>query len=310
MSVKSAHPSPRHSGALRHRLILAMLIVLGLGTASAVQACDLALTRTPSIVVINYNPFAIGSSSGALDLGIKNKGDAVCDLRLSFIDESGAQATSLALGGVGVQFRPRESSGLRATEVEPAIFSFTLAGQASADAQLDAAVIVDAVPEAGTYTADLKLIVLDSDGKPLLPPIPVRIQLVSTPRAQLGLAGAAGAFGSNSSVEVIDFGDAVTGATRRIFVQVRANAPSTLEIRSENRGVMRRVGDVETPSNVPYAVELQGEPIDLSGPWTTDIDPPRTLAGASLPMLLTLGTVSGQMAGKYQDVLTIDISPH
>lgn len=284
-----------------------------LGVASGVQACDLELTRTPGTVLIDYNPFAVGPSAGALDLGLKNQGDTDCELRLSFTDDGGVQATSLALGGVGVQFRPRESSGLRASDVEPGVFRFSLTAKASADAQLDTAIVVDAVPEAGTYVADLKLLIQDSEGKPLLPPVPVRVQLVSTPRAQLslaGAAGAAGAFGSSSSVEVVDFGDAVTGATRRIFVQVRANAPSTLAISSEHRGVMRRVGDVETASNVPYTIELKGEPVDLSAPWTQAIDPPRTLAGASLPMLFTLGTVSGQMAGKYQDILTIDISPH
>ena len=268
------------------------------------------MTRTPSAVVIDYNPFAVGPSAGALDLGLKNQGDAECDLRLSFIDEAGVPAASLALGGVGVQFRPRESSGRRTSELEPGVFRYTLSGQASGDAQLDTAIVVDAVPDAGTYAADLKLLIQDGEGKLLVPPLPVRVQLVSTPRAQLNLAGAAGAFGSGSSVEVVDFGDAVTGATRRIFVQVRANAPSTLSISSEHRGVMRRLGDVETPSNVPYTVELQGDPVDLSAPWTKAIDPPRTLAGASLPMLFTLGAVSGQMAGKYQDVLTIDISPH
>lgn len=310
MSAKSARPNRWNNHKRRHLFSWLFTGGLAFGLTTGAQACDLALTRTPSAVVIDYNPFAVGPSAGALDLGLKNQGDAECDLRLSFIDEAGVPAASLALGGVGVQFRPRESSGLRTSELEPGVFRYTLSGQASGDAQLDTAIVVDAVPDAGTYAADLKLLIQDEEGKLLVPPLPVRVQLVSTPRAQLNLAGAAGAFGSGSSVEVVDFGDAVTGATRRIFVQVRANAPSTLSISSEHRGVMRRLGDVETPSNVPYTVELQGDPVDLSAPWTKAIDPPRTLAGASLPMLFTLGAVSGQMAGKYQDVLTIDISPH
>ena len=171
---------------------------------------------------------------------------------------------------------------------------------------------VEAVPEAGEHAADLQLIVRDTDRNELLPSVPVRVVLVSTPRAQLNLAGAAGAFGSDSSVEVVDFGDAVTGATRRIFVQVRANTPSILTIKSEHRGAMRRVTDdkIATESSVPYAVDLAGEAVDLSALWSKDVDPPRTLAGMSLPMSFTLGAVGSQMAGRYEDILTIDVSPN
>ena len=312
MSAKSARPNPCRDHE-DWRLFLGAgvaALILALGMAPESHACDLALNQGPGTVVIDYNPFAIGPSAGALDLGFTNQGDEQCDLRLSFTDEGGTAVSSLALGGVGVQFRPRESSGLQASDIEPGVFRFTLAGRATAQAQMDAAVVVEAVPEAGTYVGDLRLVVKDPDDKILLAPIPVRVQLVSTPRAQLNVAGAAGAFGSGSSVEVVDFGEAATGAVRRIFLQVRANAPSTLSIVSEHGGVMRRQGDVATESHVPYAVELDAAPVDLSTPWSRPIDPPRTLAGASLPMIFTMGTVRGQMAGRYQDVITIDISPN
>lgn len=63
-------------------------------------------------------------------------------------------------------------------------------------------------------------------------------------------------------MEVVDFGEAASGATRRIFVQVRANAPSTLSIKSE--GGVHRVEEAENATVVPYAVELDGETIDFS----------------------------------------------
>jgi hypothetical protein len=286
------------------------MVVLALGSSPGAKACALVLIQDPGTVIIDYNPFAIGPSAGALSLKLKNQGENDCDLRLSFVHESGGLADNLALGGVGMQFRPRESSGVRASDITPGTFNLLVPKDTTAEAQFDAATVIDVVPEAGTYAADIKLLVQDAEGNPLLPSIPVRVQLVSTPRAQLGLAGAAGAFGSGSSVEVVDFGDAVTGATRNIFVQVRANAPSTLTIKSEHRGTMRRLGDVTTESNLPYAIQLDGEAVDLAAPWARAIDPPRTLAGASLPMLFTLGTVNDQMAGRYQDVVTIDISPN
>jgi len=287
-----------------------LIAALVLAAAPGAQACALALAGDPGTVIIDYNPFASGPSTGALDLKFKNQGGADCDLRLTLTSENGAIADDLSLGGVGIRLRPRELSGLRASDVKPGAFIFLVPKDSTAEAQFDAAITADAVPEAGTYTSDLKLLVEDVDGNTLLPSIPIRVQLVSTPRAQLNLAGAAGVFGSGSSVEVVDFGEAVTGATRNIFVQVRANAPSTLTIKSQHGGIMRRLGDVVTDSTVPYAIELEGAPIDLADTWSRAIDPPRTLAGASLPMLFKLGTVTGQMAGRYQDVVTIDISPN
>ena len=292
--------------------LLAISALMCSGWACQAQTCDMTLLQGPGTVTIDYNPFAIGASSAALNLKLENRASEACDLELSFTDDSGAQRRDLVLGGVGVQFRPRETSGLRVSDLQPGIFYFTVPGRTSAEAQFDVAVVVDAVPEAGEHGADLQLLVRDVDRTELLPAIPVRVVVISTPRAQLNLAGAAGAFGSNSSVEVVDFGDAVTGATRRIFVQMRANTPSTLTIKSEHRGVMRRVADdkIQTDSSVPYGVELDGDPVDLDGIWSRPVDPPRTLAGMSLPMAFTLGAVTGQMAGRYEDVLTLDLSPH
>ena len=53
---------------------------------SAAQACDLVL-ETPESIRIDYNPFAIGPSSGRLDLGLRNGSDTPCDLRLRLVDD-------------------------------------------------------------------------------------------------------------------------------------------------------------------------------------------------------------------------------
>lgn len=287
----------------------AVLAAALLGFASAAEACDLALVQGAQTARIDYNPFAVAPTPGALDVTLENRGETECDLRLSFTDETGIEVTSVVLGGIEVRFRPRESSGVLAADVKKAVFQYLLAPETKGVAQLDAIVARGAVAEAGEYGVDLRLLVRNLDGVELIAPIPVRLLLQSTPRAQLNLAGAAGAFGEGLSVEVVDFGEAVTGATRRIFVQVRANAPSILSIKSEHQGVMHRVEEVENATVVPYAVELDGQSVDLTGLWTKEIDPPRTLAGVSLPMNFILGQINGQMSGRYEDLITIDVYP-
>lgn len=310
MSAKSERAALRPDGAALARIVLALT---ALGTAwlwsGAARACDLALVQGPGPVRIDYNPFAVGSTAAPLDVKLANGGEDVCDLRLSFTDDAGQEATQVVLGGVALQIRPRESSGVTQAPAQPGVFLFTLAAGGASTAQLDAAVLRDAVAEAGEYAADLKLIVKDADGQALLAPIPIRLVLGATPRAQLGLAGAAGVFGSGSSVEVVDFGEAVSGATRQIFVQVRANARSKLTIQSEHRGMLQRTEAVEGAPAIAYGVDLDGQPVDLTALWSRSVDPPRDLQGLSLPMTLTLGDVVGRAAGRYVDLLTIDVSP-
>lgn len=286
-----------------------LLAAAVLSSAASAQTCDLVLTEGPQTVRIEYNPFAIGPSSGALDIGLENRGEAACDVRMSFTDEVGVEVTSVVLGNVGVQFRPREASGVQMADVQTAVFQYQLPPGAKGQAQFDAAVVQGAVADAGEYGVNLRLVMKTADGQTIGSPIPVRLILQATPRAQLNLAGAAGAFGTGSSVEVVDFGEAIAGATRRIFLQVRANTLATVSIASQYGGVMHRVEEAPNAPTLPYAVELDGDEVDLSGLWTKQIDPPRTLAGISIPMSFVLGSVAGAMEGRYADVLTIDISP-
>lgn len=286
-----------------------LLAAAALASSVSAQTCELAARDGPQTVRIEYNPFAIGPSSGALDINLENRGEAACDVRMSFTDDVGVEVTSVVLGNVGVQFRPREASGVQMADVQTAVFQYQLAPGAKGQAQFDAAVVQGAVADAGEYGVNLRLVVKTADGEPIGAPIPVRLILQATPRAQLNLAGAAGAFGTGSSVEVVDFGEAIAGVTRRIFLQVRANTMATVSVSSQHGGVMRRVEEAPDAPALPYTVDLDGDGVDLSTLWTKQIDPPRTLAGISIPMTFILGSVAGAMEGRYADVLTIDISP-
>lgn len=272
-------------------------------------ACDLAV-ETPAAVRIEYNPFAVGASTGPVDILFQNRSDTACELRLLLIDDVGDPLPQVTLGGAIIGFRPREASGLFRRDTEPGAFVLTVPPNSTTRAEMDAVVLHDAVVEAGQHQTDLRLLIRSADGEPAPPPIPLRVILQSAPRAQVNIAGASGAFGSGSSVEVIDFGLAATGATRRAFLQVRANTRSTVAIRSEHHGVMRHLEMGETGSVVAYQLELDGDAVDLTEVWTRSVDPPRTLAGIDFPLDFTLGTISGQMSGRYEDLITIDITPN
>ena len=289
------------------------IVAAGLGAAlcltAPARACDLVV-EAPEAVRIQYDPFAIGASSGPLDVRFENRSDTACELRLRLINDLDEPLTTIELGGAVVEFRPRETSGLLRRDLEPGVFLLVVPGKQTVRAEIDALVVNNSVVEAGDHQADLRLAVEGPDGATVAPAVRLRVILRSVPRAQVNIAGSAGAFGSGSSVEVIDFGIAETGAQKRVFVQVRANADSTLSVRSEHRGVMRHVEMGEAGTVVAYLLELDGEPVDLTSNWTRGIDPPRTHAGVSLPLDFTLGPVTGQMSGRYEDLLTIDVWPN
>lgn len=303
MSAKFVHRS--HSGRGLAGAAAGLFLVL----AAPAVACDL-MVEPPQAVRIEYNPFAVGASTGPLDIEFQNRSDSACELRLRLVDDIGDPKPAIDLGGVVVEFRPREASGLFRRDLEPGVFLLSVAGNETVRAEIDAAVVHNAVVEAGDHLADLRLAIEGPGGEPAVPAVPLRVILRSAPRAQVNIAGSAGAFGSGSSVEVVDFGLAATGVTRRVFVQVRANAESTLTVKSQHHGVMRHLEMGEAGTVVAYGLELDGQPVDLSETWTRLVDPPRTLEGVSLPMDFTLGPVAGQMSGRYEDLLTIDISPN
>ena len=59
---------------------------------------------------------------------------------------------------------------------------------------------------------------------------------------------------------------------------------------------------------IAYSAQLSEAPVDLTKYWEWIFEPPRSLAGTSLPLDLTIGAVSAERAGMYSDVLTIELS--
>lgn len=310
MSAESKSSVPRRESRdlwLIATLAAAMLLGPWVGEA---KACMPRLVRSPDTVQIDYDPFVVARPPGELDLKLANDGSEACSLELSVKSRDGEKLRGLTLGGVGVELRPREGSAIRSSGNEPSVFQLDIPPGRTVAAQIDILVVLDAVGEAGRHSASLLIDVGVARADPTIRDLPVEIALVSPPRAQLNIAGAAGAFGSGSSVEVIDFGDAGTGAVKRAFLQIRANTDARLSFQSENGGRLRRKGDPPGGSSIAYSLALEGETLDLSHLLFRDVDPPRDINGQSLAMDFRLGQVGSQMAGRYEDLITINISPN
>lgn len=311
-SCKSSPNSPARDDGRRRRLV--RLAVAGavaglISAAPAAQAadCNLQITQPPPAVRIDYDPFVPATAPARMVFRIRNPAGEACEADLAIVDTPGVAIVRQSVGmtGLGLEIRP-DAGVTRATE--PSVFHVAAPAGETLEATFDVAVIEDAVVQAGHYLQPLTLELRQPGSMVAYDRVPVVIDVTALPRAQMNLSGSRGAFGSGTSVSVVDFGDAETGKARQIYVQTRTNSAARLTFTSANRGRLALQAADAGAAVLDYSVDFEGSRLDLSQVATRDVDPPRTYAGQSYDLVLTLGDVRGARAGLYSDELTIEIS--
>lgn len=296
------------SHTVRSCLLAGLAVGLGLTVASPSFAdCTLQISQAPPSVRLDYDPFLPANAPARLALKIQNAGGEACEADLALVDVPGVAVVRQPLGRTGLMLEMRPGTGVtRATQ--PFVFHVNVPGGETLETDFDVVVVEDAVVEAGLYSQPLTLELRQTDGTVAYDRAPVVIDVTALPRAQLNLSGSRGAFGTGASVSVVDFGDAETGKTRQLFVQTRTNSAARLTFTSANRGRLRLQEEAPAEAYLDYIVAFEGGALDLSQVATRDVDPPRTYAGQSYDLVLSLGEVGGARAGRYSDELTIEIS--
>lgn len=315
MSVRSGWPADRARRRVRWTWpALAGVLMIAAAQAQAqaqAQACDATLLPVTSTLRLDYDPFALARTTGRWSFDVENRADQPCDVDLALVDDQHVEHADTAIGASGVVVGIRAGPG-DATPVPSAtagVWRVRLPPGRRTRLSLDATVITHGVAPAGESATDLSL-ELRAPGSvgAIGTALPIRIVLMTLARAQMNIVGAAATFGEGASVTRVDFGILETGARRRVFLQVRANGRARLSIASANQGYLMRADHAAGEGGIPYLASFDGRPVDLSREWAEDFEPPSSLAGASMPLDLALGTVGPRPAGNYSDLLTIEIS--
>lgn len=285
----------------------AAALAFSAGAASA--ACDLRLVEQPKPLRVIHDSFDLTPTIGSTRITLENRANSPCELGVDLEDAIGA-APPFAAPQAGASIDVAVS-GQSAGPGDVGAFAATIPAADVAEIVLDGAVVDRQVVEAGDYAQSFGVILFDR-ATGLAPigfaePIEMQLLLESPPRAQVNIAGAAASFGEGLAVDRVDFGALVEGASRRVFVQVRANTGATLSVTSENGGVLRHVSVPDAVA--PYSARLDDRTLDLSITDQVAVDPPRTVAGRSLPMDMTIGRIERPVAGRYEDIVTIEIIP-
>jgi hypothetical protein len=162
---------------------------------------------------------------------------------------------------------------------------------------------------AGEYTAPLQL-QLFSNGTAVGSPYTYNLPLSVKARAQVNIAGSSGSFGGAGTVDKVDFGDLQTGESRTVYVQLLSNADVDVSFSSLNGLKLKHVDPARQQTPIAYAAVFNGSSLPLTSPgarYKVRRSADTSLSGSSLPLTLTVGTVQDNIAGTYQDIITIDV---
>lgn len=299
--------NPRHA-------IPAVIFAAGMmlsGAASA--ACNAVISNaTPDQVV--FNPFDGVLAFKEFDVRIVNGGEDACTLAIAAKgDATGAQRRMRNGVSELVYLVKTEGNVELGNDLAAPGGYVQLPGGAGSEATLRLRIEIPAgqMEGAGSFSDLLTLRLYDIETAPT----PVGLDTTVTvsglipARAQVNIAGADAAFGA-FTLDQLNFGELAEGATRNGVVQVRATAPVRVTVQSQYRGVLRHRVLGETVPSVPYSLSLAGTVGDLTtGVFAIDRTPPMTLAGENYPLLVTIGSIEGRVAGQYQDILTVSVVP-
>ena len=162
--------------------------------------------------------------------------------------------------------------------------------------------------EAGQFTLRLDVEIFDADSLESVSDVfQLSLDANVEKRLQTNIAGTRGSYEDGVTFSVIDFEKLTTNESRRVFIQVRGNAPANIKVSSENDGRMKHEEREDT--YVDYSVVVDGESSTLESPLELQRIVASDLEGSAYPMTVTIGNVDSSYAGAYQDLITIDVSP-
>jgi hypothetical protein len=295
------------------RRLSIVLFCLASLPAFAGGPCLLSSSGAISQAALNYDPFQAGAATATITFSIQNRGDA-CTAAFAFFK---AGAPSASFGGVAlnyqvlaskvdiVQRRPKASDILY-----DAMHGWTLNVPANTTIQATATISIQAgqVVGPGAYTDALTLGVYNNASG-------VYRKSFETPfTASIGVKSLATLTVSGGKNYSLNFGDLKEGAASTVKLLVYSNQRFHLTVSSDNAGVMKPTdpaAQAEGVWRIPYTVSIfQTTPFSLAQRQTLSLWAEATQrTGLEIPVTVQIGSIAGQRAGIYRDVITIAIDP-
>jgi hypothetical protein len=257
-----------------------------------------------------YNPYSPVDVADSFRLSIANVGNDACYFGLLFRPRIAAPKL-----GNTLSFEVKSTTGTSLLTMAPAVFApLARLGSRlspSATAAIEFQIVVPrgqfAAPGSYDTTIDLELYAAGYGGwfyGQSLHTAPLTITYRVAEELSVSLRGGALA-------TTLAFGGLERGAQRSVNIDVRGNRQYQLRVTSQNSGRLLLTPPIPGKDwAVPYSLALGGQTVTLSSSAYLAIRPP-TLpnSDASYTATVTIGDVAGKRAGRYQDVITVEVRP-
>ncbi len=290
------------------RVCLVMLLAAAM--PSALQAACMGKIGNGTTISgqTPYDPFNPSDTNDELKLTVRNTGDETCGFALAFRTPSG----SAKLGGTLSYFLTSMNGRpllVDATTGVPA--AAQLGGPIRADGTGDFSyrILIPrgqfATPGNYAHMLTLELYALNGAGQTGSTPVDSTTLRLSYAVPQILSVNVKGA----GTTTTVDFGELTQGEQKTVTIQARSNHVYSLDVSSHNQGVMVLTPPVAGQNwSVGYEARLNSQLLNLHHGTTVRKLPPTHSEDASLSLEVTVGDVSRIRAGKYEDVVTVQIS--
>ncbi|MDA3950569.1 MAG: hypothetical protein PF508_15300, partial [Spirochaeta sp.] len=202
----------------------------------------------------------------------------------------------------------RDLSGpISPAEVIHGNFGNTGAGYATVTETFDLRIPAGQLVRRGTYRDSV--VVSLYEGHPaqaqaaqLIAQEPVELSSTTATVAQIAVSG--------QDQYTMDFGFLSEGAVRTADLLFRTNAAYRIDATSQNNGVMVNVYQPQSDP-IPYQLRVDGSPVGLSSSALVQLGIfPAGSAESfdSIPLSVTIGSVTNVLPGRFEDVITFTIS--
>ena len=257
----------------------------------------------------DYDPFGPADIADSYRISIGNTGAVACSYGLVFRAVGTRQQLGETLTYVltDMNGHPLVVSGGPSAFAPIARLPAPLAPSAQGQVEFQIAMLRGQFAAPGIYrdTLDLELHALDANGQPQGAPLQTTALAIAytVPRVMsVNIRG-------GELATTLSFGTLAKGQQRGVEIQARSNQGYQLDVTSDNHGALALTPKAPGHSwTVPYTAALAGQPLDLAaGTSLRSLPPTRPESDAGYPLTVTIGDTGQKRAGRYEDVITIEI---
>lgn len=294
------------------RIIGLLSFVFILSFANTAEACELNLESNPQSSHFEYNAQARTASPQKLTLRVRNTSSDKCIGVLSV--QAQGRDNYLSAGSQFLTFRMYGSSNTSQLLLQSNANlqnTVPMNVEAQASETFDLFLVIDSGQNAlaGTYASDLD-VRFDSKISDIMYNFPFRVETIIKPNIQANITGLGTASISDTQISrnrnSLELGELIPKKSYKLGLQIRSNAPVSINVNSKNGGFLRHQSE---PSEISYALELNGESLNIK--QTSRINGLSSINknGRTNPMNIRLSDFGSNLpSGNYSDVITFHIS--